>query len=116
MNRREFLLTGGIASTVVMVGIPGLPEAQTPAVMATYPRKLIAKLSDLNVDELLDFEYPDEGLHSESILVKLEKRPVAGWGRKRTSWPSTTRAPTRAGRCRALFRPPTRRWSRARCT
>ena len=25
MNRREFLLTGGIATTVVMVGIPGMP-------------------------------------------------------------------------------------------
>lgn len=73
MNRREFLLTGGIATTVVMVGIPGMPEAQTPAAVSTYPRKFIAKLSELTVDEPFDFEYPDEGQYAESILVKLGK-------------------------------------------
>lgn len=78
MNRREFLLTGGIATSVVMVGIPGMPEAQTPAAVATYPRKFITKLSSLKVDEPFDFEYPDEGQYAESILVKLGK--VAGGG------------------------------------
>jgi len=71
MNRRQFLLTSGIATTVVMVGIPGMPEAQTPAAVSTYPRKFIAKLSELAVDEPFDFEYPDEGQYAESILVKL---------------------------------------------
>lgn len=80
INRRQFLLTSGIATSVVMVGIPGLPEAQTPAVVATYPRKLIAKLSELNVDEPLDFEYPDEGEYAESILVKLGKEAGGGLG------------------------------------
>lgn len=80
MNRRQFLLTGGIATTVVMVGIPGLAQAQTPAAVATYPRKLIGKLSELKTDDPLDFEYPDEGQYAESILVKLGKKAGGGIG------------------------------------
>lgn len=80
MNRRQFLLTGGLATTVVMVGIPGLAEAQTPAVVATYPRKFITKLSSLKVDEPFDFEYPDEGQYAESILVKLGTEAGGGLG------------------------------------
>ena len=80
MNRRSFLLTGGIATTVIMVGIPGLPEAQTPAVVATYPRKFITRLSELVVDEPFDFEYPDEGAYAESILIKLGREAGGGLG------------------------------------
>ena len=80
MNRREFLLTGGIATTVVMVGIPGMPEAQTPAAVSTYPRKLITRLSELEVDQPFDFEYPDEGQYAESILVKLGREAGGGLG------------------------------------
>ncbi|WP_299737313.1 arsenate reductase (azurin) small subunit [uncultured Roseobacter sp.] len=80
MSRREFLLTSGIATSVVMVGVPGLPQAQTPAVVSTYPRKLIAKLSALTVDEPFDFEYPDEGEYAESILIKLGQEAGGGLG------------------------------------
>jgi len=80
VNRRNFLLTGGIATTVIMVGIPGLPEAQTPAVVATYPRKLITRLSELIIDEPFDFEYPDEGAYAESILIKLGREAGGGLG------------------------------------
>lgn len=80
MNRRQFLLTGGIATTVVMVGIPGTPEAQTPAAVATYPRKFITKLNVLAVDEPFDFEYPDEGEYAESILVRLGTEAGGGIG------------------------------------
>ncbi len=80
MNRRNFLLTGGIATAVIMVGIPGLPQAQTPAVVATYPRQFIAKLSELVVDEPFDFEYPDEGAYAESILIKLGLEAGGGLG------------------------------------
>ncbi len=80
VNRRNFLLTGGIATTVIMVGIPGLPQAQTPAVVATYPRMFIAKLSELVVDEPFDFEYPDEGAYAESILIKLGREAGGGLG------------------------------------
>ena len=80
VNRRNFLLTGGIATTVIMVGIPGLPQAQTPGVVATYPRKCIARLSELVVDEPFDFEYPDEGAYAESILIKLGREAGGGLG------------------------------------
>lgn len=80
MNRRSFLLMGGIATTMIMVGIPGLAEAQTPAVVATYPRKFITKLSSLKLDEPFDFEYPDEGQYAESILVKLGREAGGGLG------------------------------------
>lgn len=80
MSRRAFLLSGGIATTVVMVGVPGMPEAQTPAAVSTYERKFIAKLSDLKVDEPFDFEYPDEGEYAESILVRLGKEAGGGLG------------------------------------
>ena len=80
MNRRQFLLTSGITTSIVMVGVPGMPEAQTPAVISTYPRKLIAKLSELVVDEPFDFDYPDEGQNAESILVKLGKESGGGLG------------------------------------
>lgn len=80
MSRRQFLLTSGLTTTVVMVGIPGMPEAQTPAVVSTYPRKFIAKLSELQDDEPVDFEYPDEGAYAESILVKLGNRAGGGIG------------------------------------
>ena len=39
VNRRNFLLTGGIATTVIMVGIPGLPQAQTPAEPVEGPQQ-----------------------------------------------------------------------------
>ena len=83
MTRRSFLLLGGLTTTMVMVGIPGLAEAETPAVVATYPRKFIATLSSLSVDEPVDFLYPDEGEYSESMLVKLGTRAGGGIGPER---------------------------------
>jgi arsenite oxidase small subunit len=50
----------------------GTPFAQqVPAVVATYPRKRIAKLSTLKKDSPVDFQYPDEGAFSEAMIVKL---------------------------------------------
>ncbi|MDE0029886.1 MAG: hypothetical protein OXU42_10865, partial [Deltaproteobacteria bacterium] len=43
VSRRSFLLWSGITTAVIMTGIPGRPGAQTPAVVSTYPRKLIGK-------------------------------------------------------------------------
>jgi len=81
VNRRTFLLTSGIATATVMVAMhtsEGL--ANVPALVATYPRKLIGKLSELKTDEPLDFTYPDEGEHSDSMLVKLGKEAGGGIG------------------------------------
>ena len=74
MNRRQFLLTtGAVTSFAVMVTLdPGTPGAQeTEGVVATYPRKLVTKLSQLAQDAPVDFTYPDEGAYAESVLVKL---------------------------------------------
>lgn len=81
INRRTFLLTSGIATATVMIAMQtseGL--AKVPAVVASYPRKLIAKLSELKLDEPLDFSYPDEGEYSDSMIVKLGKEAGGGIG------------------------------------
>ena len=80
MNRRQFLLTGGIATSVVMIAIPNLAQAQTPAVVSTYPRKFVTTLGSLKTDEPFDFLYPDEGEYSESMLVKLGTEAGGGIG------------------------------------
>ena len=37
VSRRSFLLWSGITTAVIMVGIPGRPGAQTPAVVSSLP-------------------------------------------------------------------------------
>ena len=73
MTRRKFLLASGVTTATVMVTInAGTALAQRlPAVVATYPRKLIGRLSALRTDRPLDFTYPDEGAYAESMVVKL---------------------------------------------
>lgn len=81
MNRRSFLLTSGVTTATVMVAIhTGEGLAQAPAVVATYPRKLVAKLSELKSDEPVDFSYPDDNAYSESMLVKLGRKAGGGLG------------------------------------
>lgn len=70
-NRREFLLTSGAATSVILLsGCAGL-AANTPAMVASYPRKLITKLSSLKQDKPFDFNYPDDGKYSNSMIVKM---------------------------------------------
>jgi arsenite oxidase small subunit len=76
MSRRDFLLFGGkaVASTMVLLSVPGLAGAQSvPAQFAEYPRKLIAKLGEIEQDAPIYFKYPfeDDALFSASMLVKL---------------------------------------------
>ena len=79
MNRRHFLLTSGAATFTVMVAM-GRGAAAQPAMVSTYPRKFLTKLSDLAVDEPFDFNYPDEEAYSESMLVKLGRAAGGGIG------------------------------------
>ena len=79
MSRRKFLLSSGTATATVMVAVnPG--EAATPAQVTTYPRKKIAKLSELKTDVPVAFIYPDEGAFSQSMLVKLGVEAGGGIG------------------------------------
>lgn len=64
---------------MVTVG-SGASAHEIPAMVATYPRKKIAKLSALKDDEPLDFEYPDEGAYAQSMLVKLGTEAGGGVG------------------------------------
>jgi arsenite oxidase small subunit len=84
MSRRKFLLASGVTTATVMVTMNmGTSLAQVPAVVATYPSKKIAKLSDLKTDKPLDFEYPDEGAYAQSMLVKLGQPAGGGIGPER---------------------------------
>ncbi len=86
MTRRRFLLTSGLATataTVMVTLNPGTPFAhQVPGMVATYPRKLIAKLSALKPDQPVDFRYPDEGAYSDSMIVRLGVPAGGGIGPK----------------------------------
>lgn len=85
MTRRRFLLASGLATATVMVTInSGTPFAhEVPAQIATYPRKLVAKLSLLEDDTPIDFQYPDDGAYAESMIVKLGVAAGGGIGPSR---------------------------------
>lgn len=81
VSRRRFLIAGGVTTTVMITMNPGTPMAEeVPANITTYPRKFIAKLSDLKLDDPVDFTYPDEGAHSENMIVKLGVKSGGGLG------------------------------------
>ncbi len=82
MSRRQFLLTSGVTSAVVMVApMPGM--AATQGVAATYKKKLIAKLSKLKQDKPINFKYPDDGAYAESMIAKLGVPAGGGIGPNR---------------------------------
>ena len=68
VTRRDVLLAGGTAGAAMLLTVPGL---QWPAWAKTagYPRKKVAKVSELMTDDPIDFEYPDE--KSPAMIVKL---------------------------------------------
>ena len=81
VSRRNFLITTGVTTSVMVTMNAGTAMAEeVPAQITTFPRKLIAKLSELKADEPLDFNYPDEGAHSESMIVKLGVKAGGGLG------------------------------------
>lgn len=81
VSRRKFLIAGGVTTTVMITMNPGTPMAkEVPATITTFPRKFIAKMSDLKLDEPVDFTYPDDGAHSECMIVKLGVKAGGGLG------------------------------------
>ena len=84
MSRRKFLLSSGVATSTVMVSMNGgMAMAKVPAIMTTYPRKKIGKLSALKTDKPVGFEYPDEGAYAQSMLVKLGVEAGGGVGQQK---------------------------------
>jgi len=84
LSRRKFLFYSGTAITTgtVMLQVPGVLQAKE-ARIATYPQKLIAKMSDLKLDQPLVFNYPDDGHNSTCILVKMGQKAGGGVGKQR---------------------------------
>ncbi|VAV92672.1 hypothetical protein MNBD_ALPHA08-2218 [hydrothermal vent metagenome] len=83
VSRRNFLIgTGATTATVMVVLNPGTADAQKiPGRIATYPRKMIGKISQLKQDKPLDFSYPDEGDYSDCMVVKLGVESGGGVGK-----------------------------------
>ncbi len=75
LNRREFLLYSGVASTITL--FPGTSQAQEARVVS-YPRQFIAKLSELKDHQPIDFNYPDNGKNASCMLVKMGNVKAGG--------------------------------------
>ncbi len=76
MSRRKFLLYSGTgaaaASTISITLFPGTAQAaQAKARVVGYPRKKVASLSQLQDNEPVDFNYPDDGPISQCMIVKM---------------------------------------------
>ncbi|HEC84423.1 MAG: arsenate reductase (azurin) small subunit [Candidatus Parabeggiatoa sp. nov. 2] len=75
LSRRQFLLfsgTAAAASTTTITLFSGTAQAkQVPARVVGYPRKFLAKLSELKDHEPVDFSYPDDGKNAYCMLVKM---------------------------------------------
>ena len=89
LNRRKFLMysggTAAAASTVSITLFAGTAQAETrKANVQGYPRKLIAKLSELKDHQPVSFNYPDEGKNSQAMIVKMgDVQAGGGVGAKR---------------------------------
>lgn len=73
LSRRAFFLRSGavVGGTVLLTNIPGLEGKAIAAEVMGYPRKLVGYLSKLKVNTPASFTYPDDGMNSNSMLVKL---------------------------------------------
>lgn len=81
VSRRNFLITSGVTSTIMITMNAGTAEAEeVPAQITEFPRKLIAKMSELELDVPFDFTYPDEGEHADSMIVKMGVKAGGGIG------------------------------------
>ncbi|MBP10679.1 MAG: arsenate reductase (azurin) small subunit [Acidiferrobacteraceae bacterium] len=79
MTRRAFLFgsSAAVVGTVWLPGLPGLEGKALAAEVARYPRKLIGRLSSLQLNQPVKFNYPDEGQNSNSLLFRMGQ-PVGG--------------------------------------
>jgi len=72
LSRRQFLLAGGTALTVIALGDVAWAQGKGLALQrATYPRKLVGRVSRLRADRPVPFAYPWDDAHSQNLLIKL---------------------------------------------
>ena len=70
LHRRDFLLGTGAVATTFLLRVPGATGlVEAPGVQ--YPRKKIARVSQLQNDAPLGFAYPFDDFYSQNLLVKL---------------------------------------------
>ncbi|OHC76423.1 MAG: arsenite oxidase small subunit [Rhodospirillales bacterium RIFCSPLOWO2_12_FULL_58_28] len=82
LSRRAFLRGGGAAvgGVILLTGIPGMGGRAIAAETVSYPRALIGKLSELETNKPMAFNYPDKNKNSNSVLVKLGTPAGGGIG------------------------------------
>lgn len=84
LSRREFLLAGGTAITVIALSDLAWAQGKGLALQrASYPRKLAGRASRLRVDQPVPFAYPWNDAHSQNLLIKLGVPAGGGIGRDR---------------------------------
>ncbi len=83
ISRRAFLVGSGAAvvSTVFLTSIPGMEGKAVAARVTRYPKKKIYKLSKLKTGKPVEFDYPDDGKNTKSILVRLGAPAGGGIGK-----------------------------------
>lgn len=79
LNRRDFLILGGAAVTVVATLGEGAFAQQL--VTSSYARKVIGKVSDLRPGAAVAFRYPTDDI--ENVLVMLNEEAGGGVGAQR---------------------------------
>jgi len=79
MNRRNFLILGGSAVTVLATFGEGAIAQQL--VTSAYDRKVIGKVSELQPGVAVGFTYPTDDIHN--VLVMLNEEAGAGVGEGR---------------------------------
>ncbi len=83
ISRRSFLFrsSAAIGGTVLLTAIPGMEGQAVAAEVRRYPKKKIGKLSALRAGKPVNFQYPDQGVNSNSLLIKLGEPAGGGIGR-----------------------------------
>lgn len=82
LNRRQFVIAGGMGTATLLLGqvFPGRVRAEDAGrevQVARMPRQEVARLSQLDADRALEFDYPRDAPHASAMLVKLN-RPAGG--------------------------------------
>ncbi len=81
LSRRAFLLTGGSAAAVIGLGpLSRAFGAGAALQVASYPRKRVARVSQLVEGQPLTFKYPWNDVNSTNMLVKLGIEAGGGVG------------------------------------
>ena len=83
MSRRNFMLATG-AGALSTTLLPGFMKTASGATVAgrlsAYPKAMVAKVSDLKVDEPVQFRYPHHHLNNVAMVIKLGVPSLGGVG------------------------------------